>query len=228
MTTTNNTSNPGETTPAGPELRAALLGIDMQPTFCEGGELPVAGGNAVCEAAAEFVATHRGRYALTVLTQDWHVDPGDHFAADPDFVDSWPAHGVAGTSNADLHPALAATHADVRIRKGAHEAAYSGFDGTDADGSTLLQALRAAGVTHVDVIGIAESHCVRATVLDALRYGFTARVLADLTVPVTPDLGTATRVELAAAGATYTSSVDAFPTAEPSDADLPGTGGGPS
>ncbi len=183
----------------------ALIVVDVQPTFCEGGELPVAGGNAVAEAIAAYAAAHRDRYTLVATTQDWHVDPGHHFATppdEPDFVDTWPPHGLAGTPNADLHPALAFLSADVAVRKGAHEAAYSGFEGTTADGRDLATVLTEAGVTDVDVVGIAESHCVLQTTLDALREGFGARVLSDLTVPVSEELGVAAREQMAAAGAT--------------------------
>lgn len=179
----------------------ALLVVDVQPTFCEGGALPVPGGNAVAEAIADFAARHRADYDLVVTTQDWHIDPGAHFSPAPDFVDTWPPHGMAGTAEADLHPALADLRPDVMVRKGAYEAAYSGFEGTDETGRDLAAVLAAAGVAEVDVVGIAESHCVRATALDALAQGLRTRVFTDLTVPVTPELGAAARAELAAAGA---------------------------
>lgn len=179
----------------------ALLVVDVQPTFCEGGALPVPGGNATAEAIAAYAAAHRDRYGLVVTTQDWHVSPGHHFSDHPDFVDTWPPHGVAGTAEAELHPALAALHPDASVKKGAYQAAYSGFEGSDEQGCSLAEILRAGGVTDVDVVGIAESHCVRATTLDALALGLRARVLTDLTVPVSPELGAAARAEMAAAGA---------------------------
>ncbi len=182
----------------------ALLVVDVQPTFCEGGALPVAGGNQVAAAIARFAAEHRDRYELVVTTQDWHVAPGDHFAVPPqvpDFVDTWPPHGVAGTPEAELHPALATLAPDASVRKGAYAAAYSGFEGADEQGRDLRTILRDAGITAVDVVGIAESHCVRATALDAIEAGLDTRVLLDLTVPVTPEQGAAARADLAAAGA---------------------------
>lgn len=178
----------------------ALLVVDVQPTFCEGGALPVPGGNAVAAAIAEFAAARRGDYALVVTTQDWHVDPGSHFSDSPDFVDTWPPHGVAGTAEAELHPALADLRPDASVKKGEFQAAYSGFEGVDPAGRDLATVLRASGVTDVDVVGLAESHCVRATALDALALGLRTRVLTDLTAPVTPELGAAARAELAAAG----------------------------
>ena len=106
-------------------MTRALIIVDVQPTFCEGGALPVTGGNAVAEAVAAYVEAHRGDYQLIVTTQDWHIDPGAHFSETPDFVDTWPPHGVAGTDEAELHPALANVNADVTVKKGQYEAAYS-------------------------------------------------------------------------------------------------------
>ncbi|WP_315097609.1 isochorismatase family protein [uncultured Cellulomonas sp.] len=179
----------------------ALIVVDVQPTFCEGGALGVDGGNVVALGVAEYAAAHRDRYDLVVTTQDWHVDPGPHFSATPDFVDTWPPHGVAGTPEAELHPALADLRPDVSVKKGEYIAAYSGFEGVDAGGRALGTILADAGITDVDVVGIAESHCVRATTLDALTVGLRARVLTDLTVPVTPEQGAAARADMTAAGA---------------------------
>jgi nicotinamidase/pyrazinamidase len=186
-----------------PRERRALLVVDVQPTFCEGGALPVAGGNAVAAAIARFAAGHRGAYDLVVTTQDWHIDPGAHFAtppAEPDYVDTWPPHGVAGTLEAELHPALADLRADVAVKKGQRSAAYSGFEGSDDAGRPLAEVLAEAGVGAVDVVGIAESHCVKQTALDAVALGLRTRVLRDLTVPVTPEQGAAAREAMAAAG----------------------------
>ena len=193
--------------------RRALIVVDVQPTFCEGGELPVHGGNDVAARIAEHVARRRSAYALIVTTQDWHVEPGEHFSMTPDYVDSWPPHGLAGSVNAELHPALAALRADpdvVAVHKGQHAAAYSGFDGHTSDSRTLEQVLREADITAVDVVGIAESHCVAATVLDARRLGFPVRLLSDLTVPVTEELGETARQRMHAAGATAVTAAAAF------------------
>ncbi|WP_454042965.1 isochorismatase family protein [Cellulosimicrobium sp. Marseille-Q8652] len=186
--------------------RRALVVVDVQPTFCEGGELGVEGGNAVAQRIADHARDHRDRYDLVVTTQDWHVDPGEHWSAAPDFVDTWPPHGVAGSANAELHPALADLAPDVSVKKGEYQAAYSGFEGVDVAGRALADVLREAGIGAVDVVGIAESHCVRATALDAHALGLDTRVLTDLTVPVTPELGAAAREELAAAGVTLEAS----------------------
>lgn len=186
----------------------ALLVVDVQPTFCEGGALGVDGGNAVAEGVAAYAAQHRGDYALVVTTQDWHIDPGDHFSENPDFVDSWPPHGIAGTEEAELHPALAQLRPDASVKKGAYEAAYSGFEGKDDGGASLAQILTQAGVTDVDLVGLAESHCVKDTALDAVRAGLTTRVLQDLTAPVSAELGAAARQAMSEAGVQLVRSTD--------------------
>ncbi len=174
--------------------------VDVQPTFCEGGALPVEGGNTVAERVAAYAAGHRDDYDLVVTTQDWHIDPGEHFSDTPDFVDTWPPHGVAGTAEAELHPALADLAPDTSVKKGAYAAAYSGFEGTDAEGHPLATILAEARITEVDVVGLAESHCVKETALDAVKHHLATRVLTDLTAPVSEELGEAAREAMAAAG----------------------------
>ena len=192
------------------QRRRALLVVHVQPTFCEGGALPVAGGNDVAEAIARYAAARRDRYDLVVTTQDWHIEPGAHFSDEPDFVDSWPPHGVAGTAEAELHPALSELGPDASVRKGQYAAAYSGFEGVDGQGRPLAAILREEQVTDVDVVGIAESHCVRATALDAQAQGLRTRVLTDLTVPVSPELGAQAREAMRAAGVALVDSGAAF------------------
>jgi nicotinamidase/pyrazinamidase len=182
-----------------PVLRALVV-VDVQPTFCEGGELATEGANEIAHRVAAYAAAHRDRYTTVVTTQDWHIDPGEHFSDTPDFVDSWPPHGIAGTPNAELHPALADLDPDVRLKKGQYSHGYSGFEGADEHGRTLATVLSDAGITAVDVVGLVESHCVKHTALDARREGLAARVLTDLTIPVSEAQGEVAETELAAAG----------------------------
>lgn len=184
-------------------MSTALVVVDVQRDFCEGGSLAVAGGGDVAAAVVAHIAA--SDYARVVATQDWHHDPGVHFSSHPDYVDSWPPHCVVGTSGADLHEALQHTEFDAVFRKGANVAAYSGFEGTtqggDQPGAGLALWLRDNGVTALDIVGIATDHCVRATVLDAVREGFTTRVLLDLTAGVAAESTARALVELRTAGA---------------------------
>ncbi|WP_035848852.1 isochorismatase family protein [Kitasatospora azatica] len=185
-------------------MHRALIVIDVQNDFCEGGSLPVAGGSEVAAAITEFIATHRDEYPHILATRDHHLDPGAHFSAEPDFVDSWPPHCVAGTEGVGFHPNFAPSVTSGAIEavfdKGAHAAAYSGFEGFDENGSTLADWLRERSVQAVDLVGIATDHCVRATALDAVREGFATRVLLDLTAGVAPATTAAALEQLREAG----------------------------
>lgn len=163
-------------------MTRALIVVDVQNDFCEGGSLAVAGGAAVAASVSGLLAED-GRWDHVVATKDYHVDPGAHFGNPPDFVDSWPVHCVVGTAGSDFHPALALDRVEAVFTKGEHAAAYSGFEG-DSDGMPLATWLRDRGVTSVDVVGIATDHCVRATALDAVREGFDTTVLLGHTAGV--------------------------------------------
>ncbi|OWY82634.1 nicotinamidase [Rhodococcus sp. BUPNP1] len=162
----------------------ALLVVDVQNDFCEGGSLAVEGGSRVASDITRFLQARGDEYAHIVATRDHHVDPGDHFSPEPDFVDSWPPHCRAGTPGADFHPELTTDRFEAVFSKGADDAAYSGFEGTDDEGTTLASWLRDRGVTDVDIVGIATDHCVRATALDAIEEGFGAQVLLPYTAGV--------------------------------------------
>ena len=179
-------------------MTTALLVLDVQNDFCEGGSLAVAGGSETAARISELLG--RRLYPLVVATRDWHVDPGDHFSARPDFAVSWPPHCVAGSDGAGFHPSLDTSHVDVVVSKGAHAPAYSGFEGSDDDGRSLEEVLAAAGVDHVDLVGIATDYCVRATALDACRLGLDVRVLLDLCAGIAPETTAAAVADLEAAG----------------------------
>jgi nicotinamidase/pyrazinamidase len=165
----------------------ALIIVDVQNDFCEGGSLAVTGGAAVARAISEHTAGDARRYGHVVATKDFHIDPGAHFSDHPDYAATWPPHCVAGTSGSDFHPGLDTAPVEAVFRKGAHAAAYSGFEGTDESGTPLADWLRVRDVDEVDVVGIATDYCVHATAADAARAGFTTRVLLDLTAGVAPD-----------------------------------------
>jgi nicotinamidase/pyrazinamidase len=178
----------------------ALIIVDVQIDFCEGGSLAVRGGSDVASAISRELAA--GSWDHVVATQDFHIDPGAHFGDPPDYVDSWPVHCVVGTDGVQFHPALLTDRVEAVFRKGEHAAAYSGFEGRDADGAGLADWLRARDVTAVDVAGIATDHCVRATALDAAAAGFPTTVLLDLTAGVSAATTSAALSDLRHAGVT--------------------------
>lgn len=162
----------------------ALIVVDVQRDFCEGGSLAVAGGAGVAQAVTALLASHD--YDHVVATMDNHIDPGSHFSDDPDFRSSWPRHCVVGTPGVEFHPSFDPSAVEAVFTKGEYSAAYSGFEGADASGTGLASWLHERGVDAVDVVGIATDYCVKATAADAAAAGFRTRVLLDLTAGVSP------------------------------------------
>jgi nicotinamidase/pyrazinamidase len=177
----------------------ALIITDVQNDFCEGGSLAVAGGSAVARAIHDLLDGDHG-YDHVVACKDHHIDPGAHFSDNPDFTNSWPPHCVVGTTGSDLNPALDSSAFEAVFHKGHYSAAYSGFEGTDEDGTVLADWLRRRGVDEVDIAGIATDYCVRATAADAAKAGFTTRVLVPLTAGVAPETTARALADLRAAG----------------------------
>ena len=191
-------------------MARALVIVDVQNDFCEGGSLPVTGGAAVAGGISRYLAgLERGSYDFIVATQDCHIDPGPHFSDHPDFIDTWPPHCVAGTPGADFHPALDTSQIEVVFRKGAHVAAYSGFEGAADDGTPLAAWLRDRDVASIDIAGLTTDHCVRATATDAAAAGFGTRVLLDLTAGVAAETTRTALDELQTAGVELADSASA-------------------
>jgi nicotinamidase/pyrazinamidase len=189
-------------------MARALIVVDVQNDFCEGGSLPVAGGARVASEISELLH-HWSRqdlkapsYDVVVATKDHHIDPGAHWSVDPDFVESWPVHCEVGSDGEAFHPNLDPQPFDAIFLKGEHAAAYSGFEGRASDGTDLATWLRKHGVDAVDVCGIATDHCVRATALDALSNGIATRVLSHLFAGLAPDTTDAAITEMRGAGVT--------------------------
>jgi nicotinamidase/pyrazinamidase len=192
-------------------MSRALIIVDVQNDFCEGGSLAVEGGAATAAAISEYLDANHQHFDHIVATQDWHVDPGSHFSETPDFVDSWPPHCRAGSSGAELHPDLDAEYVQAYFRKGQYTAAYSGFEGVlapedevpmgelapgpapsvelDEDSLGLDDWLQSHGVEEVVVVGIATDYCVKATALDAIQAGYSVTVIGGLTAGIAEDLG---------------------------------------
>ncbi|MGH3362203.1 MAG: isochorismatase family protein [Nocardioides sp.] len=189
-------------------MKRALIVVDVQNDFCEGGSIPVTGGAQVAHDVAEILHRWSSRapdapdYAHAVATKDHHIDPGDHWSEDPDFEHSWPVHCKVGTDGEAFHPNLDPQPFDAIFLKGEHEAAYSGFEGRATGDVALADWLRHREVTDVDICGIATDYCVRATALDAVENGFTVRLLRDLCADVAAESTERTLAELRTAGVT--------------------------
>ncbi|GAA5771991.1 nicotinamidase/pyrazinamidase [Streptosporangium roseum] len=185
-------------------MSRALIIVDVQKDFCEGGSVPVKGGADRAAAIAELVRRAEGQYAFVVATRDHHIDPGAHFSDNPDFQDSFPVHCVVGSEGGEFHPdfapAVDSGHVDEVFFKGAHSASKSGFEGSTQAGTTLSAWLKARDIANLDVVGIATDHCVKATALDGARAGFTVRVLLDYTAGVAADTTRTALDELRRAG----------------------------
>lgn len=172
-------------------MHRALIAVDVQNDFCEGGSLAVAGGSDVAAAITELIGDASAGYRHVVATRDHHIAPGDHFAEHPDYVRSWPPHCVAGTEGVGFHPnfapAITTGSLAAVFDKGEYTDGYSGFEGRNENGTQLADWLRERDVTEVDLAGLATDHCVCATALDAAREGFRTRVLLGLTAGVARD-----------------------------------------
>ncbi|REJ05925.1 isochorismatase family protein [Microbacterium bovistercoris] len=185
-------------------MARALLIVDVQNDFTEGGALAVAGGDAVASGISRLLDERAADYDVIIASRDWHDPEGDnggHFAVEPDYVDTWPVHCVAGTEGAEYDPLLQTSAITHHVRKGQGRPAYSMFEGTADAGATVAEILTAHGIVEADVVGIATDHCVRASALDAVAHGVHVRILTDLVAGVGEESSAAALAELAHAGA---------------------------
>jgi len=173
-------------------MAKALVVVDVQNDFVEGGSLGVQGGKNVAEKIGHYVERSKGvDFDYVVTTQDWHIDPLGHFSEDPDFVNTWPVHCVADTDGAKLTQEVLDSglwgEVDFAVRKGMYTAAYSGFEGFTEDGGGLAEILREVEVDSITVVGIATDHCVLQTALDGIKEGFKVDVIQELCVGITAE-----------------------------------------
>src|SRR5699024_5970200 len=170
----------------------ALIIVDVQQDFCEGGSLAVEGGAKTAALITEYINQCGDKYHVVVTTRDWHIDLGPHFSEDQDYDNTWPVHCVAGTPWAQLHETLDTESIAAEFLKGQYNDGYSGFDGvlgepdivrsqdgfagpygataaaaaaTDDSSITMDDWLREHDVERITVVGIATDHCVRATAI---------------------------------------------------------------
>ena len=185
-------------------MSRALFVVDVQNDFTEEGALAVVGGDAVALRINRFLSEHAGDYEIVVASRDWHDadnDNGGHFSAEPDFIDTWPPHCVAGTFGAEYEEVFDTSPVTHHLKKGQGKPAYSLFEGVGDDGTTAAQLLERHGIIDIDVVGLATDYCVRASALDAIEHGRHVRVFTDLVAGVHPDSSAKALAEIAHAGA---------------------------
>lgn len=153
----------------------ALIIVDVQNDFCEGGSLAVAGGSNLASEITQILKRNEDsrEFDYICATRDWHIDPGEHFEV-------WPVHCKVGTDGCQIHPNLVLTESVAIFNKGEYEAAYSGFEAKHHQSGQLLgDWLTEHGVTDVEIVGIATDYCVKASAVDAAKAGFKTVVRLD-------------------------------------------------
>jgi nicotinamidase/pyrazinamidase len=185
-------------------MRNALLVVDVQVDFVEGGSLGVPGGLQVAAMIARHVRHFKYEYQFVVASRDFHEEAPDHISDHPDFVNTWPPHCMAGTPGAAFVPTIQnlvrEKYIQAVVTKGRHAAAYSAFEALDPRGHYLLDVLKEQRIDHIDVCGIATDYCVRASALDARKNAFQVRVLVNLCAAVKEETGVQALEEMKAAG----------------------------
>jgi nicotinamidase/pyrazinamidase len=187
-------------------MSRALFVIDVQNDFCEGGALACQGGAQVAANITTYLKSSKSDYDFVIASRDWHTPNslnGGHFPTqgnEPDFVNTWPLHCIAGEPGADYHPNLDASLIDIHIKKGQGQHGYSIFEGVTDSGENLHELIQRLEIAEVDVVGIATDYCVRASALDANNSGLQVRVITSLTAGVSAASTEAAIDELVDAG----------------------------
>ena len=187
-------------------MSRALFVIDVQNDFCEGGALACQGGAQVASSITKYLQGNKSNYDKVIASRDWHTPDsanGGHFPAagiEPDYVNTWPLHCSSGTPGAEYHLNLDSSLVDIHIKKGQDQPGYSIFDGVTESGEKIQDLISRLDITEVDVVGIATDYCVRASALDAKKFGLDVRVITSLTAGVSAASTEAAIDELVDAG----------------------------
>jgi nicotinamidase/pyrazinamidase len=158
--------------------QSALLVVDVQNDFCTNGALAVAGSERVVAAMNRHISHAVARGWPVYASRDWHPAQTRHFQP---YGGQWPVHCVQNTPGARFHPDLQLPTDAIIVSTGdrADDDGYSAFDGRTPEGTTLVADLRARGVTHLYVGGLATDYCVRASALGGVDAGLRVTLLED-------------------------------------------------
>lgn len=169
----------------------ALLIVDVQNDFCPGGALEVPEGDKVVPVINSLLP----HFDDVIQTQDWHPaghhsfassheqkEPFDTIEMDYGNQVLWPDHCVQGSKGAEFHSDLETLKSQVIIRKGFRKEidSYSAFYENDKKTKTGLTGyLKTRGIDTLYVVGLATDFCVKWSVLDGIKDGFTLYVIED-------------------------------------------------
>jgi nicotinamidase/pyrazinamidase len=156
----------------------SLILIDVQNDFCSGGALPVPDGNAIIPILNNYIQTFTKTNNPIIATRDWHPKKTKHFEL---YGGKWPIHCVQNSWGAEFHPDLKLPSNTIIISAGMNpdEDGYSGFEGIDQQNRSLYDVLKAINVSKLSIGGLATEYCVKATIINALQYGFEVNLLTD-------------------------------------------------
>lgn len=168
-------------------IRRALLVVDVQNDFCEGGSLEVKGGEEVAHRISEYLRSRSGNYEFIVASKDHHIRPAGHFSRHPDFISTWPTHCLAGAPGSEFHPALDTNYIHQVVLKGEYQGAYSAFEGATQTNESLLEVLERKEIDALDICGIATDYCVLQSAVNSLDYGYPTTILIDLVAGVSEE-----------------------------------------
>ena len=176
----------------------ALIVVDVQRDFCEGGALAIPEGDTVVPVLNRWMAAAHATGVPVYASRDWH--PLRH----PSFVElggPWPVHCVQDTPGAAFHRDLSLPESALVVTKGTRfdKDQNSAFDGTGLEAELHRREIRRLWVG-----GLAQDVCVCATVLDARRHGFETVVISEATMPVTREGFDRSEQQMREAGATFT------------------------
>ena len=157
---------------------SALLIEDVQNDFCSGGALAVPGGDEVVPVLNKYIGMFRDQGLPIFASRDWHPEESSHFSSHGGI---WPVHCVQGSEGARFHPALKLPDSVVVISKGMDPAedGFSSFEAACEKGLSFSESLAERGVSHIYIGGLATDYCVKYTVLEALKSGYSVTLLID-------------------------------------------------
>lgn len=177
----------------------ALLVVDVQNDFCEGGSLPVSGGAAVARPLSELALAMAAAGEAVFASRDWHPPRTHHFR---EWGGKWDPHCVQGTWGAEFPPDLVLPEGTVIVSKGMDPKSegYSAFEAVDPSGKPLGDCLEERGVRQVWLGGLTTDYCVRESAMDALIRGLRVWVLVDAVGALDAEEGERALREIEAAG----------------------------